>query len=417
MTQISETPRARTGVIYGRARWYVCVLVFAATTINYIDRQVLGLLAPLLQHVLHWSESQYGFIIMGFSIAYAIGYVSWGRLIDAIGTKAAYAAAVLLWSIASCLHALVGTVIGFAIVRFLLGLAEAGNFPAAVKSAVEYFPPEQRALAIGWSNSGMNVAVQLTPLFIPWIVMRWGWHAAFLSTGSLGFFWVAMWLLFPYRRLMPANPVDKPAARVSIVHLLARRESWALCIAKFLTDTIWWFYLYWLPKFLASQFGLTIVQMALPLTVVYFSATLGSVGGGLLAGWLIRLRGSLNFGRKAAMLVCALCAVPVAFTVEIRTLWCAVAIVALAAAAHQGFSANLFVAPADLFPPEEVGTMAGLAGTFGALGGVVFSASAGEVLQHTHSYAPLFITSATVYLIALLVFHRLAGQLPQTMSG
>ena len=398
--------------VYSSIRWYVCFLVFAATTINYIDRQVLGLLAPLLQQTLHWSESQYGFIITGFQVAYAIGYVTSGRIIDAIGTKAGYAAAVLLWSLASCLHALVGSVIGFAIVRFLLGLGESGNFPAAVKSTVEYFPPAQRALAMGWLNSGMNVAVQLTPLFIPWIVIKWGWHAAFLATGSLGFLWLVAWLAFPYDRLRPKFAEGSSSPRIALRALLSRRESWGICIAKFLTDTIWWFYLYWLPKFLASHFGLTIGQMALPLTIIYLSASVGSVGGGALAGVLIKRSGSINFGRKAAMLICGLGALPVVFASGMHSLSIDVLIIALAAAAHQGFSANMFIAPADIFPQIEVGTMAGAAGTAGALGGVVFSAMAGEILQHTHSYAPLFIISGSVYLVALFAFDRLAGRLP-----
>jgi ACS family hexuronate transporter-like MFS transporter len=412
----AEHPAARPAfggaTVYSGIRWYVCFLVFAATTINYIDRQVLGLLAPLLQQTLHWSESQYGFIITGFQVAYAIGYVTSGRIIDAIGTKAGYAAAVLIWSLASCLHALVGTVIGFAIVRFLLGLGESGNFPAAVKSTVEYFPPAQRALAMGWLNSGMNVAVQLTPLFIPWIIVKWGWHAAFLATGSLGFLWLAAWLAFPYDRMRPKVAGGPESPRIDLRALLSRRESWGICVAKFLTDTIWWFYLYWLPKFLTSHFGLTIGQMALPLTIIYLSASVGSVGGGALAGVLIKRSGSINFGRKVAMLICALGAVPVVFASGMRSLSIDVIIIALAAAAHQGFSANMFIAPADIFPQIEVGTMAGAAGTAGALGGVVFAGLAGEILQHTHSYAPLFIISGSVYLVALFAFDRLAGRLP-----
>ena len=215
---------------YDRVRWYVCFLVFAATTINYVDRQVLGLLAPLLQKTLHWSESQYGFIIMGFSIAYAIGYVTWGRIVDVIGTKAGYSLSVLLWSIASGLHTLVGSVAGFAIVRFLLGLGEARNFPRRSRAESSTFLL-QRAFAMGWANSGMNVAVQLTPLFIPWIVLRWGWHAAFLATSSLGILWLIGWMVFPYERLKPNVLEPQSFRRIPIAKLLARRESWGLCVA------------------------------------------------------------------------------------------------------------------------------------------------------------------------------------------
>jgi len=403
---------AKTESDYARVRWYVCFLVFAATTINYIDRQVLGLLAPILQGALHWSESQYGFIIMGFQIAYAISYGASGRLVDAIGTKSGYAVAVLLWSLASCLHAAVGSIAGFAVVRFLLGLGEGGNFPAAVKSTVDYFPPQQRALAMGWLNSGMNVAVQLTPLFVPWVVIRWGWHAAFLATGSLGFVWLAVWMAFPYERLRPRQLEAEPTRRSSVLELLRQKKSWGVFVAKFLTDTIWWFYLYWLPKFFVETFDLTVKQLALPLTVVYLMASVGSVGGGALAGLLVRRSGSVISGRKMAMLFCGLCALPVCFAASVHIYWPCVCIIALAAAAHQGFSANLFVTPADLFPQAEVATVAGLAGTAGAIGGVIFSASAGEVLQHTHTYIPLFIFAGTMYLVALLFLHLLADRTP-----
>ena len=395
-----------------RVRWIVCALVFAATTINYMDREVMGLLAPVLQSVLKWSEAQYGYIIMSFQIAYALGYVTSGRIMDAIGTRLGYAGAVLLWSIASCLHALVGTVIGFAVVRFLLGLGESGNFPAAVKSTVDYFPAEERALATGLLNSGMNVAVQITPLFVPWVVLRRGWHAAFLATGLLGFLWLAAWMAFPYDRLCPKVSVAPQLEPANIWLLLRDRNTWAFAIAKFFTDTIWWFYLYWLPKFFSSRFGLTIGAMALPLTVVYLAASAGSIGGGGLAGLLIRAHGSLNFGRKMAMLVCALCALPAMIVPAIRHLWWATALIALASGAHQGWSANLFTTPADMFPPRKVATVVGIGGTAGALGGVLLSWAAGQLLQKTHDYKWLFVISGSAYLFSLLWFQLMAPCLP-----
>jgi ACS family hexuronate transporter-like MFS transporter len=399
-------------IAWPRVRWIVCALVFAATTINYIDREVMGLLAPVLQTALKWSEAQYGYIIMSFQIAYALGYVTSGRIMDAIGTRLGYAGAVLVWSIASCLHALVGTVTGFAVVRFLLGLGESGNFPAAVKSTVDYFPAEERALATGLLNSGMNIAVQITPLCIPWVVYKWGWHAAFLTTGSLGFLWLVAWMAFPYDRLRPKVSVASPFEPGSIWLLLRERDTWAFAIAKFLTDTIWWFYLYWLPKFFSSRFGLTIGAMALPLTVVYLAASAGSIGGGGLAGLLIRSRGSLNFGRKMAMLVCALCALPVMVVPAIRPLWWATALIALAAGAHQGWSANLFTTPADMFPARKVATVVGIGGTAGALGGVLLAWAAGQLLQKTHNYKWLFVISGSVYLVSLLSFQIMAPRLP-----
>lgn len=395
-----------------RARWIVCALVFAATTINYMDREVMGLLAPVLQNALKWSEAQYGYIIMSFQVAYAIGYVTSGRIMDVIGTRLGYAAAVLIWSIASCMHALVGTVIGFAAVRFLLGLGESGNFPAAVKSTVDYFPAEERALATGLLNSGMNVAVQITPLFVPWIALRWGWHAAFLAIGLLGFLWLVVWMAFPYDRLRPQVSSVRQPPTGSIWLLLRERNTWAFSVAKFLTDTIWWFYLYWLPKFFVSRFGLTIGEMALPLTVVYLAASLGSIGGGGLAGILIRARGSLNFGRKMAMLVCALCALPVVLAPAIPHLWWATAVIALAAGAHQGWSANLFITPADMFPAHRVATVVGIGGTAGAVGGVLLAWAAGQILQQTHDYKWLFAVCGFVYLFSLLCFHLMAPRLP-----
>lgn len=418
MTTEFETTDGIGGLLTGRradwprARWLVCALVFAATTINYMDREVMGLLAPVLQNALKWSEAQYGYIIMSFQVAYAIGYVVSGRIMDVIGTRLGYAVAVLIWSIASCMHALVGTVIGFAGVRFLLGLGESGNFPAAVKSTVDYFPAEERALATGLLNSGMNVAVQITPLCIPWVVLRWGWHAAFLTTGLLGFLWLAVWMAFPYDRLRPRVSIPRQPEPGSIWLLLRERNTWAFAVAKFLTDTIWWFYLYWLPKFFASRFGLTIGEMALPLTVVYLAASAGSIGGGGLAGMLIRMRGSLNFGRKMAMLVCALCAVPVALAPAVSHLWWATAVIALAAGAHQGWSANLFTTPADMFPAHQVATVVGIGGTAGAVGGVLLAWAAGQVLQQTHDYKWLFVICGFVYLFSLLCFQLMAPRLP-----
>jgi ACS family hexuronate transporter-like MFS transporter len=303
-------------------------------------------------------------------------------------------------------------VIGFAVVRFLLGLGESGNFPAAVKSTVDYFPAEERALATGLLNSGMNVAVLITPLFVPWVVLRWGWHATFLATGLLGFLWLAAWMAFPYDRLRPKVSVAAQLEPGNIWLLLRDRNTWAFAIAKFLTDTIWWFYLYWLPKFFSSRFGLTIGAMALPLTVVYLAASAGSIGGGGLAGLLIRAGGSLNFGRKMAMLVCALCALPVMIVPAIRHLWWATALIALASGAHQGWSANLFTTPADMFPPRKVATVVGIGGTAGALGGVLLSWAAGQLLQKTHDYKWLFVISGSAYLFSLLWFQLMAPRLP-----
>jgi ACS family hexuronate transporter-like MFS transporter len=416
-----SSPQADSGNTKSNVRWAVCGLLFLATTINYMDRSVLSILAPTLQSKLHWTEDQYAHIVMFFTIAYGIGFLTAGRLIDRIGTKVGYAISIFVWAIASMSHALVSTVMGFGIARFMLGLGESGNFPAAIKATTEWFPTEERALATGLFNSGANVAALIAPLFIPFITLRYGWHAAFIATGSCGMFWLIGWLFFPYNRLRRVATLTQqrlvlPATRHESEYLrivLKHRGTWAFAIGKFVTDPVWWFYLFWLPKFFYQRFGLDLSKIGLPLVLVYFGSSIGSVAGGWLSGFLMKRGHSVNFGRKTAMLICGLCALPVVFADHVGNLWLAVALLGFAAAAHQGWSANLFSTPTDMFPSSSVSTVVGIGGTAGAIGGALFQLITGLVLQWTHNYNLLFAMASLAYVIALGIFQFLVPELGQ----
>lgn len=413
----------------GYYRWRICALLFAATTINYIDRQVLGVLAPDLGRIIGWSEIEYGYIVTAFQAAYAIGLVSAGAIIDRLGTRVGYALAIAVWSIAAMGHALAATVWGFAVARFLLGLGEAGNFPAAIKTVAEWFPRRERAFATGIFNAGSNVGAILAPLAVPIIALTWGWQAAFLFTGVLSAAWLVTWLS-TYRppdqhpKLTAVELVyirsDPPetAARIPWSQLLKHRQAWAFIAAKFMTDPIWWFFLFWLPKFLNSEYGLTLTKIGPPLIAIYLLADVGSIGGGWLAGRLIKRGWSVNRGRKGAMLVCALCVTPIVFAVSAAELWVAVLLIGLATAGHQGWSANVFTLTSDLFPRHAVASVVGLGGLAGAVGGMLISTFVGFLLQTTGSYVPVFIVAATAYLLALGVVHLLVPRLqPAEIPG
>lgn len=406
----------------GYYRWRICALLFAATTINYIDRQVLGVLAPDLGRIIGWSEIEYGYIVTAFQAAYAIGLVSAGAIIDRLGTRLGYALAIAVWSLAAMGHALAATVMGFAVARFLLGLGEAGNFPAAIKTVAEWFPRRERAFATGIFNAGSNVGAILAPLAVPIIALTWGWQAAFLFTGVLSAAWLVTWLS-AYRppdqhpRLAAAELAyirsDPPetATRIAWSQLLRHRQAWAFIAAKFMTDPIWWFFLFWLPKFLNSEYGLTLTKIGPPLIAIYVLADVGSIGGGWLAGRLIKRGWSVNRARKGAMLVCAMCVTPIVFAVGAAELWVAVLLIGLATAGHQGWSANVFTLTSDLFPRHAVASVVGLGGLAGAVGGMLISTFVGFLLQTTGSYVPVFIVAATAYLLALGVVHLLVPRL------
>ncbi len=411
-------------------RWVICALLFVATTINYVDRQVLGVLAPLLQAELEWSETDYGDVVSWFSVAYAIGFLGVGRLMDRIGVRLGFALSVAAWSVAAMGHALARTTAGFSAARFALGLGESGNFPGAIKAVAEWFPRRERALATGIFNAGSNVGAIVTPILVPWLALTWGWRWAFVVTGALGFLWLAAWLLL-YRdpvshpRVSPAelahirsDPTD-PAETISWRRLLSYRQTWAFAIGKGLTDPIWWFYLYWLPKFLDAEHGVQLAQVALPLITVYLVADVGSVGGGWISGALIKRGWSVNRGRKAALLGMAVLIVPTMLAPRADSMWLAVAIVSLAAAAHQGWSANLFTLASDLFPRRAVASVVGIGGFAGAVGGILFQRATGRILDATGGdYQPIFVVGGLAYLLAWAVIHLLAPRLdPAGVAG
>jgi ACS family hexuronate transporter-like MFS transporter len=416
-------------VTVGRYRWRICALLFAATTLNYIDRQVLGVLAPDLTQRFGWSEVDYSNIVTAFQAAYAIGLISAGALIDRLGTRIGYALAICVWSVAAMSHALAGSVMGFAAARFLLGLGEAGNFPAAIKTVAEWFPRRERAFATGLFNSGSNVGAILAPLAVPVVAVTWGWQVAFLFTGVLSAIWLITWLAV-YRppgqhpKLSSAelafirSDPDEPTVRLPWAQLLRHRQAWAFVVAKFLTDPIWWFFLFWLPKFLNQEYGLTLTELGPPLIAIYVLADVGSIGGGWIAGRFIKRGWSVNKARKGAMLLCALSVVPIMFAASATSLWTAVALIGLATAGHQGWSANVFTLTSDMFPRYAVGSVVGIGGLAGAVGGMLIAKFVGFLLQATGSYVPVFIMAGSAYLLALVVVHLLVPRLePATLSG
>jgi len=400
-------------------RWTICALLFFATSINYIDRQVLSILAPELQRSIGWNEIDYGYIVTAFQGAYALGLLFVGRLMDRMGTRRGFPLIMTIWSIAAMLHALAGSALGFGIARGLLGLGEAGNFPAAIKTVSEWFPKQERALATGIFNAGSNVGAIVAPLVVPWIALTWGWKWAFLVTGALGFVWLALWMAL-YRTPEQSRHVshaelewiqrDPPASAItpSWKALLSRRNTWAIAFARFLTDPVWWFFLFWLPKMLSSNFGMTLSGMGPPLVAIYLAADVGSIGGGWTSSFLIRLGWPVSSARRIAMLICALCVVPVFAAAWTSHMWIAVGLIGLAAAAHQGWSANLYTLVSDLFPSQAVGAVVGIAGLFGAIGGMLLSTAAGHLLQRANDFLPLLIVAASAYLIALAGIQLLA---------
>ena len=409
-------------------------MLFAATTLNYVDRQVLGVLAPDLTAQFGWSETQYSTIVVAFQFAYAIGLLGAGALIDKLGTRIGYALAICVWSLAAMSHALAGSAVGFAIARFFLGLGEAGNFPAAIKTVAEWFPTRERAFATGLFNSGSNVGAILAPLAVPIIAVTWGWQAAFLFTGVLSAAWLVTWLMvyrppaqhpslskaelgFIRSDAADSDNPGEPTTRLPWAQLLRHRQVWAFAAAKFLTDPIWWFFLFWLPKYLNSEYGLTLTGLGPPLIAIYLLADVGSIAGGWIAGRFIKLGWSVNRARKSAMLLCGLCVVPIMFASSATSVWGAVALIGLATAGHQGWSANVFTLTSDMFPRRAVASVVGLGGLAGAVGGMLISTFTGFLLDATGSYVPVFIMAGSAYLVALAVVHLLAPRLEPANLG
>lgn len=395
-------------------RWVICALLFAAATVNYIDRQVLGLLKPELMTRLSWNEIDYSNVVFWFQAAYAIGLLAIGALVDRLGTRRSFNATVSVWSVAAMAHGLASSVAGFGLARFALGLGESGYFPAAVKSVAEWFPKRERALATGLFNAGTNVGAIVAPLTVPFIVGHFGWRWAFVLTGAIGFLWLVAWRLL-YRDPPEHVPEDETEARAAAARipwrvLLGRRQAWAITAGKFITDPVWWFYLFWIPGFLHDTYGLPLDSLTsgLPIVVIFLTADVGSIAGGWLSSTLIRRGWSVNAARKTAMFVCGACVVPVVFTAQTSNMWVAVALVGLAAAGHQGFSANMYTAVTDMFPQRAVGSMIGLAGFGGALSGMLVAKVTGYILDATGSYVLIFVMAGTAYLVALVVVHLFA---------
>src|SRR5215472_1889760 len=366
----------------GYFRWVICGLLLLGTTKNYMDRQVLGVLKTTLQLDLGWSEIDYSNLVFAFQAAYAVGMVVVGGLIDRIGTRLGYALAMVFWSIASMGHALGRSLTSFMVARSALGLGESGVFPASIKTVAEWFPKKERALATGIFNAGTNVGAILTPLVVPWITVQWGWRWAFVITGALGFVWLIFWFLI-YRRpdehprisqaeldYIRSDP-QAPLPKIQWARLIPHRQTWAFVVGKFTTDPIWWFYLFWVPDFLQRKHGLALMKIGLPIMVIYVIADIGSVAGGWLSSWLIMHGRSVNLARKTALLLCAVCVVPIIYAYRIESTWGAVLLIGLAAAAHQGFSANLFTLTSDMFPRRAVGSVVGIGGMAGAVGGML----------------------------------------------
>ncbi len=406
----------------GRYRWVVVALLFAATAINYVDRQMIGVLKPTLAKDMAWSETDYANIVFWFQAAYAVGYLGFGRVVDLIGARMGYAVAVVIWTIAHVAHGGVHSVTQFALARFGLGIGESGNFPAGIKAVTEWFPQKERAFAIGLFNAGANVGAIITPLLVPWLTITYGWRVAFYATGIFGVVWLIAWLIF-YRRpdqhpkvtveelaYIQQDPAD-PVTSIGWGRIVGIRETWAFALGKFCIDPIWWFFLFWLPGYLGTRYGLDLVSFGPPLVAIYLLSDLGSVAGGWMSGRLMKAGKSVNAARKLTMLLCAFAVLPIFFAQSIDNLWIAVLIIGIATAAHQAFSANLYTLPSDLFPRGAVGSVVGIGGTMGAIGGMVMAKYAGFVLDSIGSYTPLFAVAGSAYFIALAAVHLLSPRL------
>jgi ACS family hexuronate transporter-like MFS transporter len=409
------------GVKLGSIRWRICALLFFANTINYMDRQVLSFLAPMLQVKIGWTEAQYSYIVVAFQLAYALGLLVVGGIIDKIGVKLGYSLTIAVWSLAAISHSLARSALTFGICRFFLGLGESGNFPAAIKTVAEWFPKKERALATGIFNSGTSVGAILVPLTIPWVVKALGWQAAFLFTGGFSLIWLTVWLVtyrspdlaakLTVRELAHIrSDAAESMAKVPWASLIGRRETWALLLGKFITDPVWWFLLFWLPKYLASAFGLELTGLALPVMVIYIASTVGSLLGGWLPAKCIEMGMTIKSARRLAMLLCALGAMPLMLVGSVHNLWMAVGIIGFAAASHQGWSANLFTMSSDLFPRSAVGSVTGIMGFGGAIAGMFSAGAVGVVLERFHSYSALFVTCGVAYLLAWTIIQILTAK-------
>ncbi|MFT4032478.1 MAG: MFS transporter [Siphonobacter sp.] len=422
----------------GNYRWTVVFLLFCATTINYVDRQIIGLLKPTLETEFKWTESDYSQIVTFFSGAYALGLLLFGRIVDRVGTKMGYTISIVFWSIAAMLHAIVSTTAGFITVRVLLGLGEAGNFPTAIKSVAEWFPKRERALATGIFNSGANIGAVVAPILVPFILGAYGWEAAFLITGAIGFIWLIFWLIYyevpskkknmdpaEYAHInsdsdLAATTAEMGGGKVTWGRLLGIRQTWAFIFGKLFTDPIWWFFLFWLPSYFAERFQLDLKKPSLPLVIVYTATTIGSIGGGYLSGYFMKRGMPVYTARKTAMLIFALAVVPIISAKFITDIWVAVALIGLAAAAHQAWSANIFTTASDMFPKKAVSSVVGMGGMAGSIGGMLFPILIGSILDSYKAsgdivagYNIVFTICGFAYLVAWLAMHIFAPKMEQ----
>ncbi|MGA7521670.1 MAG: MFS transporter [Acidobacteriaceae bacterium] len=406
----------------GQVRWTICAMLFAATSINYMDRQVIAILEPTLQYKIGLTQVDYGYIVAGFQAAYAIGVVAAGWLIDRLGTRLGYCLFMGIWSLSAMAHSLANNALEFGIARFSLGLGESGNFPAAIKTVAEWFPQKERSLATGIFNSGAAVGAVLAPVLVPWVAVHYSWRVAFLITGFFSMLWIVVWYRY-YRRpgrfprltkgeleyiQQDAAPAETTSPQIPWPRLWGYRQTWAFTVGKFLTDPIWWFFLFWLPSYFSNRFHLTLSHLGLPLVVVYTCSTVGSIGGGWLPVPFRRMGMSNAKARLAAMLVCACCVVPIFTAGRLHSEAMAIALISLATAAHQGWSANLFTTTSDMFPKSAIGSVVGIGTLAGSVGGILLATSAGWIIQITHSYASLFVVASSAYLLALLIITLLA---------
>ena len=409
-------------------RWTIAALLFGAATVNYVDRQIIGLLAPTLTRELHWSEADFGVIVSWWSLFYGLGAVFMGRLLDRIGVRRGLTVAVSTWSVAAIAHAFVRSVTGFSVARAVLGLGESANFPGAGKAIAEWFPKKERALAFGLFNAGPNVAVAIAAVLVPLVTLALGWRWAFVATGTLDLIWLALWLAIyrdPERHprltteelaYIRSDPIESTAP-MPWGPLWLRRQTLAFLIGKVLTDPVWFFYLFWLPKFLDAKFGVKLSGLPLPLIVIYSAASVGSIGGGWASGALIKRGWSVNRARKLTMLVAALAIVPTILAPRAGSLWVAIAIVSVAATAHQWWSTNLQILPSDMYPTQAVASVMGI-GLFASMtGSFLFQRATGDILQLTHgNYVPVFAVLGFLYVAALGIIHLLVPRLePATL--
>ncbi len=412
-------------------RYGVLALLFFGTTINYIDRQVIGLLKPTLEKEFHWTETDYSNIVMAFSAAYAIGLIGFGRWIDKIGTKLGYAVSVFFWSVAAVAHAFAKSTFGFGLARVGLGVAEAGNFPAAIKSVAEWFPKKERALATGIFNSGANVGAVVAPIMVPAILGAYGWQEAFVITGAIGFIWLIFWWKYyetPARHKKISKEefdyihsdnevVLETEAPVKWTALFKVKQTWAFIFGKLLTDPVWWFFLFWLPSYFSETFNLDLKKPSLPLVIVYTATTIGSIGGGYLSSYLIKKGWNVQRARKTTMFFIAVCVLPIMLAQFTKNIWVAVGLISLAAAAHQAWSANIFTTVSDYFPKKDISSVVGIGGMAGSVGGILFPLAIGIILDHykilgniTAGYNIIFIICGSAYLLAWIVMHFLTSK-------